>query len=178
MKKLALLSIFLALPLLAQTPPPVQPPVVIPATTTFSLNASVLQIGNIASGSTAAADFGGTLQITDRASFRQENILAPSASWQGYFGGVNYALPNGFLKKTKLSVNQFSPYLTASMGVGINSQNGTTKQNLGELIGGGINYSPGNNGKFTANLIELRYAHLPGFNSSTVVASVGVKLGW
>jgi hypothetical protein len=180
-----LLVLFAGLvPAIAQTtvptPPPAQAPVTVTPTSTFSLNASVMQIGNVVSGSTAAADFGGTLQLTNTVALRQENILAPSASWQGYFGGFNWA-PGFFAKqiaKTKLSPNQFQPYFTASIGAGINSQENKTKQNVGEMLGGGVAYSPTSNGKFTVNLFELRYGHLPGFNSSAVILSGGLKLGW
>lgn len=183
MKTFVRLFVLLAalVPAIAQTaPPPAQPPVTLTPTSTFSLNANVMQIGNVVSGSTAAADFGGTLQLTSTVALRQENILAPSASWQGYFGGFNWA-PGFFAKeiaKTKLSAKQFQPYFTASMGAGINSQNNKTTQHVGELFGGGIAYSPTSNGKFTVNLFELRYGHLPGFNSSAVILSGGLKLGW
>lgn len=141
---------------------------------TFSINASVVALSSPASGAIPASDVGGTFCVTDKLALREDSILAPAADLQAHLGGVNYALPNIWLAKTKLDPAQFQFYLTGSIGVGIAGDS----QHIAALAGAGANYDPLKSGKFSVNLFEVRWAKLPGFNNSTAIFSSGIGLHW
>lgn len=146
---------------------------------TFTLNASVLSMpGN---GQTSAAtDIGGTFAVTQNLLLRSDNILAPAVNLSAYFGGVQYALPTAkILAKTNLDPAHFQFYLTGSMGQSRVTVGDTpTLTHFAALAGGGVNYDPSGKGKFSLNLIEARYAHLPGLSNSTVIVASGLKIGF
>jgi len=143
----------------------------------FSLTAQAMALPG--DGQTvAASDVGATYAITSTISLRSDNILAPSNGVQMYTGGVQW-FPNlsGFLAKTKLNPKQFQFYLTGSAGIDrLVPAAGPSQQHIALLAGGGINYSPSSNGVFSVNLVEVRYAHIPGLANSTAIVSSGVNL--
>lgn len=174
---LALLAVFLALPVFGQTVTPTTNPSTTAAT--FTLSASVLSLpgGNQTS---AATDIGATFAVTPNFLLRSDTILAPSVNLSGYFGGVEYVLPtHGILAKTNLDETHFQFYVTASGGQArITVGTAPEVNHFAVLAGGGVNYDPSGSGKFSINLAEVRWAKLPGLSNSTVVVSSGLKLGW
>ena len=180
MKKLLALSLFLVLSFaaLAQTTPPTPPPN--PATTqpTFTLSGNVLALPS-ATQSSAATDIGMTFAVTSNWQLRADTIIAPTVSTEGYYGGLQYVVPTAkLLAKTNLNSNSFQFYLSGGAGEVHVTNNGNTLSHFGGLLGGGANYDPTGTGKFSVNLVEVRWApKLNGTNSGVVVAS-GLKLGW
>lgn len=173
---LALLAIWLALPVFAQAPKPADPTSQ-PATTmpSFSISASALNLSGTAT-SQPAADVGASLQLTNSFWLRSDNIVANG--YVGNFGGVLYPLPAKLMNKTKLNSASFQPYLTGSFGLSRISTDKSPINHTSGLVGGGLNYDPTGKGAFSVNLVEVRYAKLPGFNNSTVIVSSGLQLGW
>lgn len=152
-----------------------------PSTTaaTFTLNASILSLP--ANNQTSAAtDIGATFAVTPKFLLRSDNILAPAVNLSAYFGGVQYALPTAkILAKTNLDPMHFQFYLTGSMGqsrITVGSQ--PTQTSIAALLGGGINYDQTGTGKFAVNLLEVRWARIPGLANSTMVVSSGLKIGF
>ena len=160
----------------AQNTPPPNPSTTQP---TFSLNASVLSLpgGNQTS---AATDIGATFAVTNKLYLRSDNILAPAVNLSSYFGGVEYQLPTDkILAKTNLDPAHFQFYATASLGQArITVGSAAPQTHFAALAGGGVNYDPAGTGKFSLNLIEARWAKLPGLANSTIVVSSGLKLGF
>lgn len=138
----------------------------------FSISATALPLSG--QGSTApATDVGGELQITNNVYFRSDNILVPAFANTSNYGGINYLLPNSWLKKTKLPQQNLAPYITASLGISRTGANPTNQ--FAALVGGGMKYCTGN---LCVNLAEIRWAHIQGLNNSTVIVSSGLQLGW
>lgn len=142
----------------------------------FSLTAQAVALPG--GGQTVAAtDVGFTKQITANFSLRDDNVLAPANGLQFYGGGGNYFVPTGFLKKTKLNPSDFQPYVTACLGVDrIVPATGPSRQHIGFLIGGGLNYKATNG--VWVNLFEARYAKLPGMANNTAIISSGFSLNF
>ena len=139
---------------------------------TFSLTAAPIALPG---GKTTAAGVlaGGTLNVTTNLAIRQSNFLAPSANFNGYFGGFQYSVPalaKWFNSKSSLTLLNLQPYVTASAGLG--QVNGSSHYAF--LAGGGMNYAPTKG--FTVNLFEVQYARLPGLAQNTVIVSAGPQL--
>ena len=150
---------------------------------TFSLDAQALSLpypGHAAAGTLA----GGSFAVTPNFSLRSTNLIVPGASFGAYFGGVEYALPvlSGKLNNASpnLAGSQFRFYVQASAGVDRISQAGAPDpaQHIAFLGGGGVDYAPKADGKFSVRLVEVDYAKLPGLANNTVVVSSGVKLSF
>ncbi len=83
------------------------------------------------------------------------------------------------LAKTKLNPSAFQLYVTGSVGVDdVSEANGPTKQHIAVLAGGGLNYDPTGTGKFSVNLVEVRYARLPGVENNTAIVASGLRLSF
>jgi hypothetical protein len=152
-----------------------------PATTasTFTLSASVLSLPT--NNETAVAtDIGATFAVTKNFLLRSDTILSPAVNLTGYFGGIQYALPSAkILAKTNFDPASFQFYLTASGGESrITVGSAPVLNHFAALAGGGINYDPTGKGKFSVNLVEVRYAHIPGLSQNTVIVASGLKLGF
>lgn len=178
---LALLTLATSLGFGQAAAPAPAPEVQIAPSATFSLSAQAIALpGN--KQTVAGTVIGGTFAITKNFSLREDNVLSPAANLQAYLGGVQYALPILSTKlnnvSSTLNGNLLQFYVTASVGVDHISSSGNDVQHYAFLGGGGINYDPTGSGKFSANLIEVRYAKLPGYANSTAIVSSGVKLGW
>lgn len=152
--KLALLSIFLALPLFAQTPP--QPSTTLP---NFTLNISALG-GSFGGGSNPGTDIGANFaanlvipKIPAGWQFRSDNFIIPANSTQGYFGGMQGPVP--YVAKY-FNQKSFQPYIVGSVGVWRQSVGSDTAQSVGYAAGGGLNFDPTGTGKFSINLFEVR----------------------
>jgi hypothetical protein len=163
-----------------QSPPannPASAPAPPSATNTFAINASALPLfGN--GQTTPATDIGAVFQFTKNALLREENIIAPSVNVGGYFGGIQYQLPASLFKNTTFN-NQFFPYVTGSVGLVRSTAIGaTTANHVGALAGGGLNYCPSGNQTFCLNMVEARWARLPGFQNSTFLVSSGLQIKW
>jgi hypothetical protein len=146
---------------------------------TFTINASVLGGGQNLG---AATDIGASFAVTKNWYLRSDNIIAPSVNTQGFFGGVQYNLPQlaNLLKNTNLNATHFQFYATAALGAA-RTQIGATGNpvnHFAALAGGGVNYDPTGSGKFSLNLGEVRWAKMPGWSNSTVIVSSGLQLGW
>lgn len=181
MKKLAILcALFLyasCVPAQTATPAPAPAPVVAP-TTTFSITSQAVALPG-GEQTVAATIVGGTYAVTTNLSIRNDNLMAPGNGLQAYFGGLQYYLNAAKLLAKTTFANAIQPYITASMGVDIVSPaNAPTQQHYSFLAGGGLNYDPSNTGHFSVNLIEVRWAKLPGYANSTAVVASGVKLSF
>lgn len=169
-----LVTILFAAACLAQTPP--NPSTESP---TFTLNASVLSGGQNLG---AATDIGATFAVTKNWLLRSDNIIAPSVNTEGFFGGVQYNLPQlaNLLKNTNLNSSHFQFYASAALGAARTQigATGTPVNHFAALAGGGVNYDPTGTGKFSLNLAEVRWAKMPGWANSTVIVSSGLQLGW
>jgi hypothetical protein len=161
----------------AQTPTP--PPNPSTNSPSFTLTATVMSLP--ANGQTSVAtDIGGTFAVTKNILLRSDNILSPDVGLSANFGGVQYTLPTEKLfGKTNLDPQHFQMYVTGSLGQSRVSTTGfPDKSGLAGLAGGGVNYDPSGAGHFSLNLVEARWAKLPGLSNSTVIVSTGLKLGW
>lgn len=174
---------FLTLVLLSGVPAMAQVPAPAPApapSTTFSLTSQAVALPG-GHETVAATIVGATYNVTKNVALRSDNMMVPGSNLQAYFGGVEYTLDaSKLLAKTSLPVNEFQPYVTASAGVDVVTPSGfaATQQHYAFLAGAGINYDPANTGHFAINLIEVRWAKLPGYANSTVVIASGVKLNF
>jgi len=186
MKTLALAFLCLALTLdgFAQAAtPPAAPVASTPAPSTssptFSLSASILSLS--AKGTTTPATvIGETFLVTPKYLLREDNIIGPGANLNAYLGGLQYQPAVAkFLQKTTLNSKSIQPYLMALAGANhvTNPATGTTVQHPSFEAGGGVNYDPTGAGKFTVNLVEVRYLKAPGFNNNAVSVSGGIVLG-
>lgn len=124
---------------------------------------------------------GATYAITPKLSLRNDDILAPANDFQGYFGGAQFWLPIKFLAKTNLSA--LALYVTASIGIdrvvpaSLSAQPGApSQQHIAVLVGGGFNWKPSAGPE--VNLIEVRWARLPGLATNTAVVSSGFTLNF
>src|SRR5262245_12944995 len=149
MKKLflGLTLLFCALRMLAQDQVTIAP------TRTFSLSASAVALRGKTT-TVAATVLGGTFQITDKFSLRQDSILGQAGDFTGYYGGVEYNLP-GLSKKlnaiSQFDANHLQFYVTASVGIDRVPGNGVDVQHYSYLGGGGARYSPNGDGRFSVN---------------------------
>lgn len=158
-------------PLFAQSVPPTN-------AGKFSITAQAMSLPG--GGQTvAAAMVGSTFAISPNLSLRGEAIMAGSST-NAYAGGVQYVLPSAkLLAKSTLNPKTLQFYVTGSLGVdrvAVSASN--TQQHLAALAGGGINYSPMADGKFSIGLVEVRWARLPGLTSNTALVSSGLKLSF
>jgi hypothetical protein len=173
-KTLALLAfLFSAIPAFAQAPTPTQ-------TFNFTAQAVALPGGKT---TVPAMILGGTFAITPRFSLRNDNLMVPGSGFSGYFGGFEYSLPQLGVALNNMSPNlngnKFQFYLTGSMGIDrIALQDGSATQHYAFLAGGGVRYDPTSSGHFSVNLIEVRWAKLPGYANSTAVVSSGLTLSF
>jgi hypothetical protein len=149
------------------------------SSSTFTISASVLSLP-AAQQTNAATDIGQTFAVTPKFLLRADEILAPSVNLDSYFGGIQYSLPTAkILTKTNLDPAHFQFYVVGSLGQArVTVQGVPTATHFASLAGGGVNYDPSGTGKFKVNLIEVRYARLPGLANSTVVASSGLNIGF
>lgn len=172
-----LISLFLAVLSYAQAPAPSPNPST--SSSTFTISANVLSLP-ASQQTNAATDIGQTFAVTPKFLLRADEILAPSVNLDSYFGGIQYSLPTAkILAKTNLDPAHFQFYVVGSAGQARVTKNGVpTATHFASLAGGGVNYDPAGTGKFSINLIEVRYARLPGLANSTVVASSGLKIGF
>lgn len=157
MKKLFLLSVFLALPLLALA----QDPAPNPATNqpNFSLAVSLLG-GSLGSESNPGTDIGANFaanlvfpKIPTGWYLRSDNFIIPGASLQGFFGGVQGPLP---VVHKYFNEKSFQPYIVGGIGAWLQTVGADTRRSIGYNAGGGLNYDPTGTGKFSINLIEVR----------------------
>lgn len=122
---------------------------------------------------------GMTFTPTANFDLREDNILAPGANFQGFFGGFNYRLPIISTAVNNISPNlngyRFQFYVTGSAGVDRITLPAQTKQHYAFLAGGGVNYDLTGTGRWTMGF-ELRYAKFPGNANNTVVVSMGPEL--
>lgn len=141
----------------------------------FSLTAQPIALPG---GKTTVAGTVAGITFTPTTNFdlREDNILAPGANFQGFFGGFNYRLPalSTHLNNVSTSMNgyRFQFYLTGSVGVDRITLPAETKQHYAFMAGGGVNYDLTGSGRYTMAL-EVRYAKFPGSANNTVVVSVG-----
>jgi hypothetical protein len=174
MKNLILAVLALTITSFAQDAAPFAP------SKTFNFSAQAVALpGNKAT--VAATVLGGTLQVTENFSLRQDSILGQAGNFTGYYGGFEYNLPS--LSKKLNAVSQFDAnhlqfYLTASVGVDRVSSLSGDVQHYSGLVGGGARYDPTGSGRFGLQLFELRYLKAPGFANNTAVLSTGVKFGF
>lgn len=176
MKKfaIALLAVFLTLPLVAQVQAQTAPSS--PAINTFSLNATPISLpGN--HSTVAGVDAGMTLTLTSNFDLRDDNVLSGDGFMQYFGGGFNYRLPavSKWLNNASPNLNgyDFQFYLTGSAGidrVGVNTA--ATTQHYAFLAGGGVNYMIAGSNTWALGA-EVQYAKLPGYNNNTVVVKVG-----
>lgn len=154
------------------TPPENPAPTSLFTSSMFSLTAAPIALPG--GKSTAAGVLaGGTLNVTQNLALRQSNFIAPESKFNGYFGGIQYAIPSlakWFNSKSSLTLLNLQPYVTASAGLG--QVDG--KSHYAFLAGGGMNYAPTKG--FTLNLFEVQYARLPGLANNTVIVSAGPQL--
>jgi hypothetical protein len=158
----------------AQTPPapaPASTPSVLDLPQ-FSITATAMSLSG--QGQTSpAADVGAELQITDNWFFRSDNIMVPAIANTTNVAGANWLVSNKWLAKTKLPSDKLQPYLTGSMGI---SRTGVAPTNkFAAMFGGGMKYCGGST---CATIAEIRWAHIPGLNNSTVIVSSGLSFGW
>jgi hypothetical protein len=141
----------------------------------FSLTAQAVALPG--GGQTVAGTVVGfTKQLTSTVSLRNDNILAPGSSFQGYFGGVQW-FPNASKLLAKTKLRGLAPYVTGSVGVDrIVPATGPSQQHIAFLLGGGMNFTPPSGP--TINLFEVRYAKLPGLANSTAIVSSGFTLNF
>jgi hypothetical protein len=181
---LALASLCLALTLCSygQTATPAPAPATSnPSTSnsTFSLEASILSLS--AKGTTTPATvIGETFLVTPKYLLREDNIIGPGANLNAYLGGLQYQPSLGkALQKTTLNSKNIQPYIMALVGANhvTNSATAITVQHVSFEAGGGVNYDPTGSGKFSVNLLEVRYLKAPGFNNNAVSVSGGIVLG-
>src|SRR5208282_5843014 len=110
-------------------------------------------------GPTGVKSFPGTDAFVDYAvtknfQLRYDNYQVPGLSMSGNFAGGWYVLPTcGLLATTNLNCNVINPYARASVGVWDVPANSVSSTHVGECGGGGINYSPADNGVMSINLI-------------------------
>lgn len=141
----------------------------------FSVQAGVLSV-NGGGQTSSAASLVATLNLTPNLVLRADNILDPATDWQFYGGGSNYDMTHLLSSKSPINKKQFQIYVTGTVGVSrIVPAAGKTKQSIGYMAGGGLNYDPQAMGHFSVNIAEIRYGHLPGLNNSAVLFSSGIK---
>jgi hypothetical protein len=180
--QILLAAVLLMTACFAQTPAPAPvAPVANPSTTspTFTINASAFSIS--AGGSTTpATDIGGTFVVTPKYILRSDNLLIPGFNYSGNFGGLMRTIAPSFLSKTNLNPSSFQLYVEASLGEGRISSTSYNHTALNGMAGGGANYSPGGNSKFTLNILEARYAYLDlgPHSKNFFILSSGLQLGW
>ena len=165
----AALLLGLAFPALAQTPAP--PPV-----TTFSLTSTALALPG-GKSTFAGTDAGMTFTPTPNFDLREDNIVAPSGNFLGFYGGFNYRLPVLSTKLNNVSPNlngyRFQFYITGSAGVDrITDAAGNARQHYSFLAGGGVQYDLTSSGTWTLGA-EVRYAKLPGLINNTAIVTFG-----
>jgi opacity protein-like surface antigen len=167
----------LAAPIYAQTAVPAEPaPTETPVSNRGSFSLTAQAVALPGGGQTVAGTLvGGTYAVTPTVSLRNDDLLAPGNNLQGYFGGVQWFPSNKFLSKT--SLNAVQPYVTGSVGIDrIVPASGPSQQHVAFLLGGGLNYKPSSGP--TINLVEVRYARLPGLANSTAIVSSGFTLNF
>ncbi|MGH9452363.1 MAG: hypothetical protein ACRD2O_00155 [Terriglobia bacterium] len=159
----AVLFAFALIPAKAQTAAPA----------TLSVNIGASTLGLMGPATVPGTDVVARFTVKGNVSLRSDNILAPGANFQGYFGGVQYPLGASLLAKTNLK--QLDPYVTGSVGVDrIVAATGPSQAHIAFLAGGGLNWKPASGG-LEINLVEVRYARLPGFASNTAIVSGGIS---
>jgi hypothetical protein len=147
---------------------------------TFSLNASIISLS--ANGATTPATvIGETYAATSNFLLREDNIIGPGANLNAYLGGAQYNLTglSKLLKNTNLNNKNVQFYALALAGANhvTDPETKLTRQHFSFEAGGGVNYDPTGSGKFTVNLVEVKYLKAPGFNNNAVSVSGGVVLG-
>jgi hypothetical protein len=117
-------------------------------------------------GPTGVKSFPGTDAFVDYAvtknfQFRYDNYQVPGLSMSGNFAGGWYTLPLcNLLANTNLNCNVVNEYVRGSVGIWQVSV--PTSQNyVGGCGGGGVNYSPMDNGVMSVNLIDVQACKTP-----------------
>lgn len=118
-------------------------------------------------GPTGVKSFAGTDAFVDYAvtknfQLRYDNYQIPGLSMSGNFAGGWYVLPTcGLLANTNLSCNVINAYARGSVGVWKVSTASSSQNFIGECGGGGVNYSPADNGVMSINLIDVQLCKTP-----------------
>lgn len=130
------------------------------------------------SNSIPAVIEGEQLEITDKWSIRNENLLASNA--QGYFFGFSYNWDiRHLLEHTSWSHEELSAYLTGSLGRVYSERNLVNRTGIGFFAGGGLSYLPKHSERLEIQLFELRLARLPNVHGGLcAVVSTGIQLGF
>lgn len=119
-------------------------------------------------GATGVKSFVGTdiftnYAVTKNFQLRYDNYMVPGLSMSGNFAGGWYVLPTcKLLANTNLNCNIINVYAKGSVGEWmVNPQNASTQNYFGECGGGGVNYSPADNGTMSVNLFDIQACNTP-----------------
>ncbi|HZU21568.1 MAG TPA: hypothetical protein VE998_01980 [Terriglobales bacterium] len=170
---LALLALGVAPAAFSQSPSPA------PAATAYSLTLNAVGLPG-GKQSVPGTDAGFLFGVTQNASLRSDNILAPGNGFQAYLGGVQYRL--NFLAKAlenaspQLDGSHFQFSAHASIGVDrVSNPAGQYAQHYAVMAGFRGDYDPSGSGKFSVNLFDISYAKFPGWANNVPVISLGMK---
>lgn len=171
--KTLLAILLLSVAAFAQSPVPTQ---------TFSFQSSAIALPG-GKQTVAANDSGVMFAVTPNFTLRSDAVLSPGTPFSGYFGGLQYYLPalsKGLNNMSSfLNGNAFQFYLVGEAGIDrIDDGSNPVRQHYAFLAGGGVNYDPTASGHFTVNLIEVRYAKLPGYQNNTAIVKSGISVGF
>jgi hypothetical protein len=150
------LLLFSAIPAIAQTTPAppadAPPPPVINGP--FAISAGTMTI-NSKGQTVAAATIQGLLAVTTNFRVRDDNILAPSVSYNSFMGGQEYSFLH-YIKNSKLKPNTWDAYEFAEAGPNrITLASGVIAQHIGFHFGGGLRYDPSGSGNFSMTIAEV-----------------------
>lgn len=164
MKKLALLSIFLALPIVAfaQT------------VNSFSVTTSAISLPN-GKDTLVGTDAGIALVVTPNISIFERNILGSGNAFQFFGGGAQYNFPVLSTKLNNASVNldgmRFQFFGKGSAGL-VKVPMGN---HYGFTAGGGVNYDLTGKGTWSFGG-SIEYAKFPGYVNNTFIVEAGPAL--
>ena len=119
-------------------------------------------IGPAGMKSFAGTDAFANYAVTKNFQLRYDNYQVPALNTSGNLAGAWYVLPTcNLLANTNLNCNIISAYARASAGIWRVSTSSTTQDSFGVCGGGGINYSPADNGVMSINLIDIQECKTP-----------------
>lgn len=146
---------------------------VTPKTNSVNINIGASALGLTGGNSVPGTDIIASINVKGNLLLRSDNILAPGAGFQGYFGGVQYPFLTSQIAKTNLK--GLEPYATGSVGVDrIVPSTGPSQAHFAFLAGGGLNYTPSSGIKI--NVLEVRWMRAPGYATNTAVVSGGISI--